>query len=665
MLSISNITKSFGIQTLFSNVSFHITARDRMAIIGPNGSGKTTLFDIIAGRTSPDSGTVALRKGSTIGYLEQEIQQGSTTRLIDAVSAASTSVTGMAHRIQVLQEDLAEGIEDMDTEALLRELGELQHRYEAAGGYNAEYEAEIVLAGLGFTVADYSRPLNEFSGGWLMRAELARLLLLNPDILLLDEPTNHLDLESCIWFEGYLQSYQGAVLVTSHDRAFLNRLVNKVLALEQDDVLFHNGNYDSYVMARQKDLEVLEATVKKQERKIKREMRFIERFRAKNTKASQVQSRIKRLEKMERAAVPRSTKKIHFSFPEPIRSGSDVITLSHIHKAYNGNVVYRDLNLVLHRGDRVALVGPNGAGKTTLLKILAGVLPFEEGDRIPGYHVTTAYYAQHQLEQLEPEHSVIEELRRAAPDETDELLRTVLGGFLFSGDDVFKPVSVLSGGEKARLALARILMNPANLLLMDEPTNHLDIASREILTDALEAYHGTLCFITHDRTLISQTANKIVGIDKGHVHVFPGDYDSYLYRKESRDKDAPVNVKIPDSRTGKDISPRLKAKERKRLEGEIRNSYFQRSNPIKQRIAEIEAEIAQLESRFKELERQFSNEEHYQDKAQVVDSIEQHSVLRGQIQSLTEEWEQLSLEAERLKSEFEEDKRRLEMQDAA
>jgi ATP-binding cassette subfamily F protein 3 len=661
MLGLSNISKSYSARYLFSDITFNVGMGDRIAVIGPNGSGKTTLFEIIAGNITPDTGNVSVRRGTTIGYLRQDIQHISGRRLLEEVVQSSANIGKLAHKVQMLQEELAEEKDEENIAALLRELGNVQHEFESSGGYNTEHEAEIILAGLGFTAADFTRKLSEFSGGWLTRVELAKLLFLNPDLLILDEPTNHLDLETTRWFENYLKSYHGAVLVTSHDRAFLNNVVKKVIGIEKDEVVFFHGNYDDYILARAKDLEIKQATAKRQEQKIQKEMRFIERFRAKNTKATQVQSRVKKLEKIERIVVPRSTKKIRFAFPEPTRSGHVVITLKDIAKSYDTKTVYRDLNLVLNRGDRVALVGPNGAGKTTLLKMLAGVLPFEKGERILGHNVSTAYFAQYYIELLNPANAILDELRSVAGDETDQRLRGLLGAFLFSGEDVLKEVAFLSGGEKTRLAIAKMLTRPANFILMDEPTNHLDIPSREILTDALDAYTGTICFITHDRTLIREIANKIIEIREGKIRIFPGNYDDYLYKQEPRVDIVPETLRAIRQHRPSGALLKEQKQQRKIIEGNLRNDFYRGITPVKSRIAEIEQKVARFTARIAEIEALFADPNHYKDGYKVAETNREYVTSKESIRSLTTEWDKLTAEAEKLTREFEQARNNLEV----
>ena len=657
MISLNNISKSYAQRVLFSQVTFNIDACNRLALLGANGSGKSTLLGIISGELAPDNGSITARKGLTIGYLKQECGGTSHRELLSEVISAAGVVNSLERRIRVVQEALA-GNTDAGTQAkLLTELGDLQHRYEAAEGYNVEQDARIILNGLGFREADFRKPIANFSGGWRMRAELAKILLQNPDLLLLDEPTNHLDLETQIWFEEYVKEYQGAVLLTSHDRAFLNRVVNRILVFEHCKLSVYSGNYDDYVQAHQQETEILEATARRQSIKIEKEERFISRFRYKATKAAQVQSRIKKLDGIDRIEVPRLARKINFHFPPSPHSGADIIMLNHVDKSYGATTVYKDLNLLLRRGDRAAIIGPNGAGKTTLLKILAGVLPVERGERKLGHAVISAYYAQHQLELLEPNNSVLAELRRAAPPDIEDItLRTILGGFLFSGEDVFKQVSILSGGEKARLALAKMLTQPANLLLMDEPTNHLDIASREMLTDALEAYDGTLCFITHDRTLIRQIANTIIDVKSGQISVFPGDYDSYIYHKEMLEAVASQSTVVTQLSTVAVSSSRQK----RIISGELRNDYYTKSNPLNKRIEKVEAELTAIESEMKYLENCFTKPEHYKDSQEVVASIERHRELKKRAGELTADWEKLASDAERLRMEFEEAIRQLD-----
>jgi len=656
MITLNHVQKQFGSKVLFKDCSLQIGVRDRVGLIGPNGSGKTTLFKMILGEESIDGGEILTAKGVKIGYLPQEVIALRGNTVLDEVLKSQAGIRSLEDKMKVLGEELSSIDDPKEQERLAKEYGKLQERYTVLGGYGLEAEAKRILQGLGFKERDFLRATNELSGGWLMRIALAKILLQSPDLLLLDEPTNHLDLASLIWLEEFLINYPGAMVIVSHDRVFLNHLIDRIAEIEAQKIDLYYGDYDRYLEEKEARRQILEASYTTQQKKVQQTERFIERFRAKNTKSSQVQSRIKMLEKLERIELPEERKEIRFRFPSPIRSGHKVIELKNLHKRYGETVVYQEMDLALFRGDKVALVGPNGAGKSTLLKILAGVLGFEEGEVTPGKDVTRAYFAQHQFDILKPENTVYEELSSIATDESQTELRTLLGAFLFSGDEIEKKVSVLSGGEKSRLVLAKMLLKPANFLLLDEPTSHLDIASRNVLEMALKQFQGTICLITHDRHLINQITNKVIEIDRGIPNIFPGNYDYYLYKKqqiqlEEAKKEVKKEVKVKHEEKGKSEKKKsnYRVKEERRRTVQQMDQYRRQLASLEKRFQEVEKSLQDATQTLDRLNQRLSDPNLYLNQKETFETIGTHKRVKEQVKELTQVWEFLALELEELK----------------
>ncbi len=633
MLTISNISKSFADRILFRSASLHINRSDRIGLVGPNGSGKTTLFRLMLGDMEPDAGNINVRKGTIIGHLPQEIAPSGEETVLELATSVTPEIAELRRTLRA---------ETHESEAWHN----AQIQLDALRLYELEPKARRILAGLAFRQTDFTRPTRTLSGGWIMRAHLARLLVQTPDLLMLDEPTNHLDIESLIWLQDYLRGYAGAILLISHDREFLNQLAGSILDISQTQLIHYRGNYDTYLTQRAARDEQQLAAYKNQQRQIQALKHFATRFGAKASKASQAQSKLKQIERMELIEAPLATAKtIHFHWPQPTTSGQKVINLSHIDQSYDNVPVYRDLNYTVERGQRSVLVGPNGSGKSTLLKLLAGVIPFQAGSRESGLHVKIGYYAQHRIAMLRPERTILEEALDTSHPLTEQKARTVLGSFLFSGDDAFKRVSVLSGGEKSRLALVKLLLNPPNCLLMDEPTTHLDMPSIDALIGALQQYKGTLIFISHDIYFIRAIASTVLHIHAGQLTPYAGDYDYYLERTRAL-SGAPLPTtekKLTDGRPQAAVS--ISRKDQRRAEAETRQARTKALREQQHKLAKLEAEIAALEKRQQELTTELENPATYEGNSGKPIAINRE--LTRVVESLASrvaEWEKLATE---------------------
>jgi ATP-binding cassette, subfamily F, member 3 len=691
VIHVENLSKRYGDRVLLEDVSWHVKKRDRIGLSGPNGAGKTTLLRMLAGLEEPDTGQIRMASDTTIGYLPQDgiVHKGRT--VYDEVVLAFQELLALKEEQHEIEDALAHATEDGDGhEKILERYAEVMERFKHLGGYEIDARVADVLKGLGFSLADQQRKTEEFSGGWQMRIALAKLLLARPNLLLMDEPTNHLDLPARNWLEEYLADYPGSVVLVSHDRYFLDATVKRITEVGLRTLTDYHGNYSKYVVEHTAAMHRLRESHRRQSEEIDKAEAFINRFRYQATKARQVQSRIKMLDKVERIEIPPERKKIRFKFPDAPRPGRVVLEAKGVRKAYGSNVVLAHLDLMVERGDRIALVGPNGAGKSTLMRILAGVDRPDEGVRIEGHRVVTDYFAQDQAAVLNGARTVYEEMSSSSPSTMVPMIRTILGGFLFSGDDVNKKVAVLSGGERNRLALAKMLLNPSNLLLLDEPTNHLDLDSKEVLLDALADYGGTLIFVSHDRYFVDKLASKVIEVGGGEALLYPGGYEDFLYWKKQREgginvamptaarptaprahpadgesadvpvkpaappasKASPKVAKVPPSvAPGNNgapagpsydpLAPRLRASgtpDRQAQERELKK--------MKGRLADLEKRISEKETAVKDLEAQMATPGFYDERERAAEAADAHKKLMWEVGDLMNQWEALQTEVE-------------------
>ena len=662
MIQLSDLTKSFGDRVLIDHVTWQIDDGDRVGLCGPNGAGKTTLLKMLAGFDEPDSGGVVRPSTLTMGYLPQDGLSHSGRTVWEEAASAFQSLLDLKTEMHEIEHRLGDAsVPQADHDAMLVRYSDIQDRFRLAEGYNIDLRIATVLRGLGFSQDDAQRPAETFSGGWQMRIALAKLLLGRPNLLLLDEPTNHLDLEARNWLEEYLAAYPYAVILVSHDRYFLDAVVTRITDLNLRKLTDYVGNYSKYVEQRDAMLERLRQAKRDQDEEVARVKMFIDRFRYQATKAAQVQSRIKLLDKVVPIEVPPERKRIHFTFPACAKSGRAVFELAHVRKAYGGLVVFGDLNLHIERGDRIALVGPNGAGKSTLMRMLSGEEQPDSGTRTLGHQVVMEYFAQDEATRLDPALTVYETLEAGSAHGMVPAIRNILGGFLFSGDDVYKKAGVLSGGERTRLAVARMLLRPSNTLLLDEPTNHLDLDSKDVLLEALEDYGGTLIIVSHDRYFVEKLATKIIEIGHGEAIVYPGTYAEFLWHKEHPEAQgsgpraqgsgpmAQGSGLKARGRESKAPSPKPSAArpsgeeardERKRSEAE-RKKRQRAGEALQKRIADLEARIATRETEVKAIEAAMAASGFYDDRDAANTMIGRHQTLMWEVGDLMAQWEAL------------------------